>query len=145
MLILTIIVLPLPSFTINWQFLKNIQAFAQNIKLARTGGTLTQLISRSNQMSNNSKNNINIAGVNITTDLKFLSSKVTETRMPQSLSAFAMLQLIKNLKWIAQGANITVLTDADVDNDLIFTKNRPTNAYDIIILDHQEYITQKRI
>ena len=45
MLILTIIVLPLPSFTINWQFLKNIQAFAQNIKLARTGGNLKQLIS----------------------------------------------------------------------------------------------------
>jgi hypothetical protein len=61
MLILTIIVLPLPSFTINWQFLKNIQAFAQNIKLARTSGNLTQLISRSNQMSNNSKNNINIS------------------------------------------------------------------------------------
>jgi hypothetical protein len=61
MLILTIIVLPLPSFTINWQFLRNMQALAQNIKLARTGGNLTQLISRSNQMSNNSKNNINIS------------------------------------------------------------------------------------
>jgi hypothetical protein len=60
MLILAIIVLPRPSFTINWQFLKNIQAFAQNIKLARTRGNLTQLISRSNQMSNNIKNNINI-------------------------------------------------------------------------------------
>jgi hypothetical protein len=83
------------------------------------------------------------AGVNVTTDLKFLSNKVTETRMPQSLSAFAMLQLIKNLKWITQGANITVLTDVDVDNDFIFTKNGPTNAYDIIILGHQEYVTQK--
>ncbi|HEY6882433.1 MAG TPA: N,N-dimethylformamidase beta subunit family domain-containing protein [Nitrososphaeraceae archaeon] len=44
---------------------------------------------------------------------------------------------------MTQGANITVLTDADVDNDLIFTKNRPANAYDIIILGHQEYVTQK--
>ena len=60
MLSLTMIVLPLPSFTTNWQFLKNIQA--QNIKLARTGGNLTQLISRSNQMNNNSKNNINTSG-----------------------------------------------------------------------------------
>jgi hypothetical protein len=68
---------------------------------------------------------------------------VTETRMPQSLSAFAMLQLVKNLKWITQGVIITVLTDADVDNDLIFTKNGPTNVYDIIILGHQEYVIQK--
>jgi hypothetical protein len=42
-----------------------------------------------------------------------------------------MLQLAGNLKWITQKSHITVLTDADVDNDLIFTKNRPTNAYDI--------------
>jgi len=51
-----------------------------------------------------------------------------------------MLQLAGNLKWITQKSNITVLTDADVDNGSIFAKNRDNNnnnAYDVIILDHQ--------
>jgi Na+/H+ antiporter NhaD/arsenite permease-like protein len=55
--------------------------------------------------------------------------------------------------------NITLLTDADVDKDIIFennnddnsvsannnssTSNNGINAYDVIILGHQEYVTQK--
>ena len=69
-----------------------------------------------------------------------LSSEVIRINLPSSRSAFAMLQLAGNLKWITQKSNITVLTDADVDNGSIFAKNRDNNnnnAYDVIILDHQ--------
>ena len=83
-------------------------------------------------------------GRNITSDLNLLSSKVIGIDLPSSRSAFAMLQLVGNLKWITQKSNITVLTDADVDNGSIFAKNRGNNndAYDAIILGHQEYVTQ---
>src|SRR5690348_17712377 len=62
-----------------------------------------------------------------------------------------MLQLLSNLKWITQQSNITVLTDADVDNGYIFAENggnnnnnnNNNNAYDVLILGHQEYVTQK--
>jgi hypothetical protein len=65
-------------------------------------------------------------------------------------SAFAMLSLLKNFKLISPDSNITVLTDADVDNGSIFENrgdNRGidtnNNAYDVIILGHQEYVTQQ--
>ncbi len=93
------------------------------------------------------------AKTNITNDLSLLSSKVinypTITPTTKVHSAFAMLSLLKNFKLISLGSNITVLTDADVDNGLIF-ENRVgersvdtnNNAYDVIILGHQEYVTQ---
>jgi len=65
-------------------------------------------------------------------------------------SAFAMLSLLTNFKLISPGSNITMLTDADVDNRSIFENrgdNRSVdtnnNAYDLIILGHQEYVTQQ--
>jgi len=72
-------------------------------------------------------------------------------------SAFTMFQLIRNLKSITQGSNISILTDTDVDNGSIifnssnsnnFGRNKNNNynynnAYDIIILGHQEYVTQQ--
>lgn len=84
-------------------------------------------------------------GVNVTTDLNLLSSKITSQTIGTIKSVFAMLELVKNLKWITQGANITILTDADVDNgSMIFEKNNiNNNAYDVIILGHQEYVTQQ--
>jgi hypothetical protein len=94
------------------------------------------------------------AKTNITNDLSLLSSKVinypTITPTTKVHSAFAMLSLLKNFKLISPGSNITVLTDADVDNGSIF-ENRGDersvdtniNAYDVIILGHQEYVTQQ--
>jgi hypothetical protein len=86
-------------------------------------------------------------GKNVTTDLNLLSSKVLPIDVTSSSrSAFAMLQLVSNLKWITQQSNITILTDADVDNGSIFINNTSSsnnNAYDVIILGHQEYVTQK--
>ena len=88
--------------------------------------------------------------VNVTSDLKLLSSKVIDTNTnltsPSAKSAFAMLKLLSNLKWLTQDSNITVMSDADVDEGSIFKKNKDTtdtNAFDVIILGHQEYVTQQ--
>ena len=88
--------------------------------------------------------------VNITSDLNLLSSKVINTdtnlRSASARSAFAMLNLLSNLKWLTQDSNITVLTDADVDEGSIFKnigRYSRTNAFDVIILGHQEYVTQQ--
>jgi hypothetical protein len=60
-----------------------------------------------------------------------------------------MLSLLNNLKLISPQSNITVLTDVDVNNGLIFKRvdsggvDPKTNAYDLIILGHQEYVTQR--
>jgi hypothetical protein len=93
------------------------------------------------------------ATANITSDLNLLSNKVTKyptiTPTTKVHSAFAMLSLLKNLKLIGPDSNITVLTDADVDNGSIFengahgTVDTSSNIYDVIILGHQEYVTQK--
>jgi hypothetical protein len=94
------------------------------------------------------------ADMNITNDLNLLSSKVinypTITPTTKVHSAFAMLSLLKNFRLISPDSNITVLTDADVDNGSIF-ENRGgdrgvdinNNAYDVVILGHQEYVTQQ--
>ena len=102
------------------------------------------------------------ANANITSDLNLLSSKVstypTITPTTKVHSAFAMLTLLENLKLISPRSNVTVLTDADVDNASIFKNNNnnnngvssnagnifsTNNAYDVIIIGHQEYVTQR--
>jgi N,N-dimethylformamidase beta subunit-like, C-terminal len=83
------------------------------------------------------------AGINVTTGLNLLSSKVTNETTASVSSAFTMLYLLNNLKWLTPDTNITVLTDADVDSGSIFMKNG-SNAYDVLILGHQEYVTQRQ-
>ena len=85
---------------------------------------------------------INVSrGVNITTDLNLLSSKVTNEPSLRA-SGFAMLYLLGNLKWIRPESNIAFLTDQDVDAGSIFQVNG-NNTYDVIILGHQEYVTNR--
>lgn len=79
--------------------------------------------------------------VNVTTDLNLLSSKVTN-EPSMSASGVAMLYLLGNLKWITPDSNVDFHTDQDVDAGLIFQANG-SNAYDVIILGHQEYVTQR--
>ncbi len=79
--------------------------------------------------------------INITTDLNLLSSKVTN-EPSSSASGLAMLYLLGNLKWITPDSNVDFHTDQDVDAGSIFQANG-SNAYDVIILGHQEYVTQK--
>jgi hypothetical protein len=78
-------------------------------------------------------------GTNVTTDLNLLSNRVTY-QTPSS--AYTMLDLLQNIKWITPDSNVTVLTDTNVDSGGIFLQNG-SNAYDVVILGHQEYVTQR--
>jgi hypothetical protein len=78
---------------------------------------------------------------NITTDLNLLSSKVTnQTSKSSSLSTFVYLP--QHLKKLLPQGRISVLTAADVDYGSIFFENG-TNKYHLIILRHQEYVSQR--
>jgi glycine cleavage system H lipoate-binding protein len=73
----------------------------------------------------------------ITEDIGLLSSIV-----PQNYEDKIESHEIRNhLKWLMPKSNIERLTDQDVDGDKIFTKG--TNKYDIVVLSHQEYVTQR--
>jgi hypothetical protein len=99
-------------------------------------------------------------GVNVTSDLDLLSSTVINNKKELSSSVSSMIYLLKNIKWVTSQPNITLLTDEDVDKGIIFEKNNSSsndiaktnsssnsdnyiNVYDVIILGHQEYVTQK--
>jgi hypothetical protein len=95
--------------------------------------------------------------VNVTSEPNLLSSGVSSNQKELS-SASGMVYLLKNIKWLTSQSNITLLTDANVDNGNIFntnssssdvgnnsssSRNSSSNAYDLIILGHQEYVTQQ--
>jgi hypothetical protein len=80
-------------------------------------------------------------GMNITTDLHLLSNRVTN-QLSSTSSGSAMLFLVRNLKWITSESTINSITDQDVDAGAIFDVGGE-NAYDVIILGHQEYVTQR--
>jgi hypothetical protein len=88
-------------------------------------------------------------GENITHNLSLLSSLVTSPKPPHSAalilaSAYAMSYLDKHLAMLTPKNNVSVLTDIDVDGGSIFMDNKnTTNKYDILILGHQEYVTQQ--
>jgi N,N-dimethylformamidase beta subunit-like, C-terminal len=79
---------------------------------------------------------------NITTNLNLLYSKLSNNQEGAISNVFAMLNMIKNLKWITNNSNITVISDQDVDSNSIFNKDG-SNKYNILILGHQEYVTQQ--
>jgi hypothetical protein len=89
------------------------------------------------------------AGIqNVTEHLSLLSSLVTSHKSPHSAaidaSAFAMRFLAKHLALLTPKNNVSVLTDIQVDGGSIFTDSKnTTNRYDILILGHQEYVTQQ--
>jgi hypothetical protein len=88
-------------------------------------------------------------GENITHNISLLSSLVTKPKPPHSAavilaSVFAMSYLAKHLALLTPKNNVNVLTDIDVDGGSIFMDNKnTTNRYDILILGHQEYVTQQ--
>ncbi len=88
-----------------------------------------------------------LPGTNVTTHLDLLSNKIPKQLTP-SASSLSMSFLPHYLKKLLPQSNINVLTDADVDNGSpIFMKNGITNninnIYDILIIGHQEYVTQR--
>ena len=50
--------------------------------------------------------------------------------------------IIGNLKWISPDSIVAILTDLDVDAGSIFQGNG-SNAYDVVILGHDQYVTQE--
>jgi hypothetical protein len=69
-----------------------------------------------------------------------LSSDITNQTTGSS-SAFSIDYLTQHLK--TSNSNIHVLTDADADSVHSLFFNNGTNKYDVIILGHQEYVTQQ--
>jgi len=53
-----------------------------------------------------------------------------------------MLTLLNDIKSVSPDSNITIYDDDTADHGFMFTKNG-SNAFDLIILGHQEYVTQK--
>jgi N,N-dimethylformamidase beta subunit-like, C-terminal len=89
------------------------------------------------------------AGKNVTTNLDYLTAKVPGLNTPAS--AFAMLKLVSDIGWLTPDSNVTVISDADVNRGSIFTETGNgrninngdvVNPYGVIILGHQEYVTQ---
>jgi N,N-dimethylformamidase beta subunit-like, C-terminal len=74
---------------------------------------------------------------NITEDIGLLSSIVPQNYEHRVESA----DVRNHLKWLLPKSNIDRLTDQDVHKGLIFTNG--TNKYDIIVLSHEEYVTQR--
>ena len=93
------------------------------------------------------------AGENVTDHLFLLSSLLTKPKLPKipnyaaiSASAHAMRYLDRHLSLLMPKNSVIVLTDIDIDRGSIFmnnNNNNNTNRYDILILGHQEYVTQQ--
>ena len=84
-------------------------------------------------------------GVNITNNLSLLSARVTDPKngITASIdaSSLALPFLEKHTRLLLPKEKVDVLTDIDVDRGSIFRNS--SNAYDVLILGHQEYVTQK--
>lgn len=86
-------------------------------------------------------------GVNITDNLNLLSASVTNPKNNKTASldasSLALPFLKKHLMLLFQKVKVKVdvLTDIDADRGSIF--NNMSNIYDVLILGHQEYVTQK--
>ena len=78
---------------------------------------------------------------NITSDLNLLSSPVYNL-LTRSSSASMIVYLTNHMRTALPNSITHVLNDEDVDNGDIFLANG-SNKYDILILGHQEYVTQQ--
>ena len=87
-------------------------------------------------------------GKAVTTDLPFLTAQIDP--IAEQSSSHRFLSLVNNVKTLLPNSKIQVLTDEGADAGAIFNKpiknddsNHTINAFDILILGHQEYVTQK--
>jgi hypothetical protein len=55
----------------------------------------------------------------------------------------ALIQIADHLKWLTPKSSIDILTDKDVHSGTLLFSNNGTNLYDVIMLEHQEYVTQQ--
>ena len=78
---------------------------------------------------------------NITKYLNLLTNKVNKSPI---IAGSILLSVRKNIEWLMPNYNIGLLTDVDVHNGSIFTEdNKLHNKFDVLILGHQEYVTQE--
>jgi hypothetical protein len=75
---------------------------------------------------------------NVTTQLNLLTARITYADRASASST--MRTLAAKLKQSAN-AQVTILDDSSVDRNALFSRNG-TNAFDIVVLGHQEYVTQ---
>ncbi|WP_458718687.1 sialidase family protein [Candidatus Nitrosocosmicus sp. R] len=72
--------------------------------------------------------------------INLLESKIDKDSIPD----YTELYLQNHISNLMPSANVTIISDLDVHNRNIFNDNTITsNKYDVIILGHQEYVTQK--
>jgi hypothetical protein len=77
---------------------------------------------------------------NHTKYLNLLTGKIDKESMP----GFRTLYLQNHISKLMLNANVTIISDVDVHNKNIFDGNtNRSNKYDVIILEHQEYVTQE--
>ena len=55
----------------------------------------------------------------------------------------ALIQIADHLKWLTPKSSIDILTDKDVHTGTLLFSSNGTNLYDVIMLEHQEYVTQQ--
>jgi hypothetical protein len=83
-------------------------------------------------------------GRNITEDLKYLTSVVPDKHWQIAEELFEFLPL--HIRELLPKANVSFLTDTDVHNGGIFKTDATggrANLYDILMIGHQEYVTQE--
>ncbi|HSA72764.1 MAG TPA: N,N-dimethylformamidase beta subunit family domain-containing protein [Nitrososphaeraceae archaeon] len=77
--------------------------------------------------------------LNTTKYTDLLSSQLEKSPKPWS----GLLQIEDHFKWLTPNSNIDILSDKDVHfGSRMFSPNG-TNLYDVVILEHQEYVTQQ--
>lgn len=87
------------------------------------------------------------SGNNITTDLNLLTSKVRNNTVDTPVNRFInFYKFPEHVKQILPNSNIYVINDTYVHNGNIFSQNdksNKTNVFDIILMGHEEYVTQQ--
>jgi len=79
---------------------------------------------------------------NVTKDLGLLNSKLSNRQSGTIHNVFALVHLIRDIKAVSNRTQVNILTDTDVNNGKIFGKHQ-SNLYNVLVLGHQEYVTQK--
>jgi glutaredoxin-related protein len=76
---------------------------------------------------------------NFTRYTDLLSSKI-----PQDTTNFKESDdIMLHLKWLLPQSNINFITDQDVHKGTLIFNDKGENLYDVLILSHQEYVTQR--
>jgi hypothetical protein len=81
--------------------------------------------------------------VNVTADLGLLNSRISNRQSGTQHNVFAMTNLINYISELSNQTQVKVLTDTDVDKGKIFGNINQLNLFDILVLGHQEYVTQQ--